>query len=440
MRAKLAIGAEGVIVVPPREAEALAMAPGADVEIVSARGAFGLIRRAGPPQSYFAGSLAALSVPEAIQVVHTSLKSGVLLLAYGSDPGRGARSDRPEQLRRRSIYFREGQVVFASSSERAERLGPVLLRHGIIGQDDLERAAHLVKSGRPLGQVLVDQGILDSGQLYEGLTIQVREILLGACLESEGEFAFLEGPHDEASAVKLPERTRDLLLEGLRRVAEADELARQLGGRGAILRRAGEPAEEVGEAEAAFLDAVDGDRTAAECASAAGLGLLEGLRAASALVAAGALEAPGPEAAAEEGEEEVFSTTVSPAGEEDAGPAPARPFETYRRIFRRVYEAVLAVQPEAQRRFNSYFDRLSPKQQPVFEGVWLDEAGDMDVAQILVNVNSGGAYKGAAARARALEALEDLLAFMLFEAKNCLPRSDAEALLREVGRMQMGKA
>jgi hypothetical protein len=437
VRAKLAIGADGVIVVPPREAEALAMAPGADVEIVSARGAFGLIRRAGPPLAYFAGSLAALSVPEAIQVVHASLKSGVLLLAFGSEPARAVKPERPEQLRRRSIYFREGQVVFASSSARAERLGPVLLRHGVIGPDELERATHLVKSGRPLGQVLVDQGILDSGQLYEGLTLQVREIVLGACLEGEGEFAFLEGPHDEANAVRLSERTRDLLLEGMRRLEEVDELARRVGGRDAVLRRAGEPDRDLGEAESAFLEAVDGIRTAAECASVSGLGLLDGLRAAVALVSGGALEAPGA-AEAPGDEEEVFSMRV--AASDDGGPAPARPFETYRRIFRRVYEAVLAVQPEARRRLNSYFDRLGPKQQPIFEGVWLDEQGDMDVAQILVNVNATGAHKGAAARARALESLEDLLAFMLFEAKNCLPRSEAEALLREVGRIQMGKA
>ncbi len=77
---------------------------------------------------------------------------------------------------------------------------------------------------------------------------------------------------------------------------------------------------------------------------------------------------------------------------------------------------------------------------PVFEGVRIAEDGDMDVAQILVNVPSGGAYKGAAARARALEALEEFLAFALFEAKNRLPRTEAERLLREVGRMQVGKA
>jgi hypothetical protein len=57
-----------------------------------------------------------------------------------------------------------------------------------------------------------------------------------------------------------------------------------------------------------------------------------------------------------------------------------------------------------------------------------------------VNVTSTGAYQGAAARARSLEALEDLLAFALFEAKNCLPKPDADALLRDVGRMQVGKA
>jgi hypothetical protein len=35
--------------------------------------------------------------------------------------------------------------------------------------------------------------------------------------------------------------------------------------------------------------------------------------------------------------------------------------------------------------------------------------------------------------------LEDYMAFSLFEAKNILPKSEAESLLRDVGRMQMGR-
>jgi hypothetical protein len=438
VRAKLAIGAEGIIVVPPREAEALAMAPGSEVELVSARGAFGLLRRTGPAQAYFAGSLAALSVAEVVQVVFTSLKSGVLLLALGGEAERAARADTPDRLRRRSVYFREGQVVFASSTDPAERLGPVLVRSGLVSRDDLDRASRLVRSGRPLGQVLVDQGILDSGRLYEGLSLQVKEVLLGAFLESEGEFAFLEGPHDESNAVKLRERTRDLLLEGMRRMDEVERLAQQLGGRGAVLGRAGDPDRAPTASEAALLAAVDGRRTLAEASSASGLGLYEGVRAAAALVAAGALSAP---AAAEPAahEQEVFSVSMSPARADDA-PAAERPFETYRRIFRRVYEVVRAVQPEARQRLNSWFERLGPKQRAVFEGARLGADGDVDVSRILANVSASGAYQGAAARARALEALEDFLAFALFEAKNCLPRADAETLLREVGRIQMGKA
>ena len=76
----------------------------------------------------------------------------------------------------------------------------------------------------------------------------------------------------------------------------------------------------------------------------------------------------------------------------------------------------------------------------MFEGVQIDGDGNMDVAQVLANVEASGQYQGAAARARSLEALEELLAFALFEAKNRLPRAEAERLLREVGRMQVGKA
>ncbi len=377
MRAKLTIGPEGQLAVPPRQAEALGLGGGGDVDVVSARGAFALVvpARADAPKAWFAGSLASLTVAEVVQFVFSSLKSGVLLVAAGADAAR--RPNEPERLRRKSLYFKDGQVVFASSSDPADRLGPVLLEHDLVAPGDLERCSKLVKSGRPLGQVLEDEGILTSAQLYEGITLQVKRIFLSAFLESEGEFAFLEGPTDERNEVKLPERTRDLILQGMKRLEEAEQ------------RRA--------EAERAR-----GAPTEMEVAI------------------------------------EVEIATPPPGRR--AVPRASGPFETYRRIFKRVYAAVASVEQDAAVRLNGYFDRLPDKKRPVFEGVRIDEDGEMDVAQILVNVQSGGAYKGAAARARALEALEEFLAFALFEAKNRLPRAEAERLLREVGKMQVGKA
>jgi hypothetical protein len=435
MRATVSVGAAGELVLPPREAEALGLAKGGEADVVSAQGAFALVApvRGEAPRAWFAGSLAALTVPEVVQFVFTSLKSGVLLLSFGGEGDRAEASDRPEALRRKSVYFRDGQVVFASSSDPADRLGEVLVRAGVIAPEDQERCAPLVGSTRPLGQVLVDQGLLTSAQLYEGIALQVKGILLDAFVELEGTFAFLEGAHDERNAVKLKERTRDLLLEGMKRVEEAERLALSLGGRDAVLARTGDAAG-AGRIEARLVAAVDGRRTLAQAAHHAGLGLLDALRAATALVAADVLAASP---AAPPPEEVVVEVEVPVPLER---PRASGPFETYRRIFRHVHGRLLAASPDARARLNSYFERLPASQRPIFAGLELDDAGELDVAQVLVNVSATGAYHGAAAKARSLEALEDLLAFALFEVKNCLPKPEADALLREVGRMQVGKA
>src|SRR5690606_6043310 len=129
---------------------------------------------------WFAGSLTSLTVAEVVQFVFASLKTGVLLLAFGE---KEARPDAPERLRRKSIYFRDGQVVFASSSEPRHRLGPVLEAAGLVDPAELARCSRLVQGGRPLGQVLVDEGVLTAGQLYEAIGLQVKQIFLDAFVE-----------------------------------------------------------------------------------------------------------------------------------------------------------------------------------------------------------------------------------------------------------------
>jgi hypothetical protein len=378
VRAKLTIGPAGEIALPARQAESLGLSGGGEVDFVTARGACALVvpARGDQARAWFAGSLASLTVAEVVQFVFSSLKTGVLLLAFG---GEGAPPDEPDRLRRKSIYFKDGQVVFASSSDPRDRLGSVLEEAAIVETDDLERCSRLVRSGRPLGQVLVDEGILTSAQLYEAITAQVKRIFLAAFVEAGGEFAFLEGPLDDQSLVKLPERTRDLILQGMKRLEESERLRAEAG----AASGAGADAPEV---------------------------VIE-------------VEVPAPGAA-----------------ERARVPRAAGPFETYRRIFARVHAALAAVEPDAAERLNTWFDRLPDKRRAIFEGVRMGDGGELDVAAVLVNVNATGAYRGAAARARSLEALEEFLAFALFEAKNRLPELEAERLLRDVGRMQVGKA
>lgn len=444
MRARLSVGAEGEIALPQQGAEALGLAEGTEVDVVAARGGFALVTPAAGEgaRAWFAGSLTSLTVPEVIQFIFTTLKSGSLVLAFGADARRAAEAGVGARPHRRTIYFREGQVVFASSTDPADRLGAILWRQGIVPQAELDRCSKLIRAGRPLGQVLVDERILTSGQLYEAITIQVKEILLAASLEQEGEFAFIEGPFDESNSVKLDERTRDLLLQSLKRVEEVEQLAAQVGGRGGILVRGGADTEGLEGPEGKLISLANGRRTVAEIASEAGLGLYEMLRLAAPLVQAEALAVSEAEPAAPEPPpEDDAGIDIEIEHEAPAPPVPkaSGPFETYRRIFKYVYDELSKRQPDTLQRLNSYFDRLPAKQRALFEGVRLDADGEMDVSVVLLNASAGGA-KAAIAKARSLEALENFLAFSLFEVKNRVAKGAADKLLREVGRMQVGKA
>jgi hypothetical protein len=446
VRTTLSVGADGQIALPQQGVEALGLAEGAEVDLVAARGGFALVTPANgeAPSAWFAGSLASLTVPEVIQFIFTTLKSGSLVLAFGADARRAAEGGAGARPHRRTLYFREGQVVFASSSDPADRLGSILWRQGIVPQEELDRCGKLIRTGRPLGQVLVDERILTSGQLYEAITIQVKEIVLAACLEQEGEFAFIEGPFDESNTVKLDERTRDLLLQGMKRIEEVEQLAEQVGGRGGILVPESTDAAELEGPEGKLIGLVDGRRTLSELASESGLGLYEALRLAAGLVQGGALSVgqAEPEEPAPPPEEDVAIDIHIEA--EAPAPAPkasraSGPFETYRRIFQHVYANLSKHQPDTLARLNSYFDRLPAKQRALFEGVRLDTDGEMDVSIVLMNASAGGA-RAPIAKARSLEALENFLAFALFEVKNRMPKPAADALLREVGKMQVGKA
>jgi hypothetical protein len=397
-------------------------------------GTEGELRAPRDGRPWLAGTLTALTIIEVVQLIFSSLKTGVLRLSFAG-PGGAAASGRPH---RRSLYFREGQLVFAASSEPCDRLGPVLWRAGLVGWDALARFGAEVAPGRPLGQVLVDGGVITASDLYAGVTAQVREILFEAFLDSEGEFLFVEGPHGEGNEVRIPERTRDLLLEGLKRVEETERLLAVVGGRGARLARAGAPPAGASEFTLRLLEALQGCQTFTEAADQSRLGLHFALREAARLLESGLVvradqpvTSPGIEV-----EVEVGPAVADPA----PGTRPSGPFELYRRIFRKVHAALAAARPGAERRLDSYFERVPEHRRFVFDGVGFDADGDLDVARVLANVTGTGSYRGAAARARSLEGLEELLTFALFEVKNVLPRDAAEQLLREVGKMQVGKA
>jgi hypothetical protein len=91
----------------------------------------------------------------------------------------------------KEIFFKEGWIVSARTTQSEERLGNFLLQRELIISSDLEDMAARAKAGEVrLGTFLVKAGLLTGKELHELLEFQVKEILSGLFAWKDGDFYF----------------------------------------------------------------------------------------------------------------------------------------------------------------------------------------------------------------------------------------------------------
>lgn len=81
----------------------------------------------------------------------------------------------------RHLFFNGGQLVFASSSDRFDSLGEMMLREGGISQAQFEEASELMKTGQRFGSALAEMGVLSvdeiTGWIQRQLTLITFSVL-----------------------------------------------------------------------------------------------------------------------------------------------------------------------------------------------------------------------------------------------------------------------
>jgi hypothetical protein len=95
----------------------------------------------------------------------------------------------------KSIHIRDGQIIFAMSTDANDRLGECLVKAGKITQANLDYALTLYRKHmglKKMGAVLVESGLVPPKELFSGLKIQVKEIIFSLFLWREGEYRFEE--------------------------------------------------------------------------------------------------------------------------------------------------------------------------------------------------------------------------------------------------------
>jgi hypothetical protein len=362
-----------------------------------------------PPDliGFFAGNLGSLFMEDVFSYVLSGIRSGQLIVQH-------------HQLRR-TVTFRDGQVVFATSTERYERLGAVLVQLGLLSSEQLTLAIAQVTPTRRIGQVLTTEGMVSEANLYNAMTYLVREVVLNLFEMMEGSFLFLEAQAPLSDVVKLPERTRDLVIQGIKRGEATTRMRRHFPedvrvgvgpegfppGEEALANKA-RPGVTLKELRAAFEGSIHAFLTWVE----------ERVRGGSLVI-----------------EPVVPPTPVRPKPTlEMVGSELLGPEERYNLLLALVYRAVEEMGRDVGM-FQSFLQSPPQGLEEAYAGVRLGPDGRVDVDQIRRNVAGGGE---ALSRALTLEALDAFVSYALFSAQNVLPQDLADQLSMTYRALQEG--
>jgi len=212
------------------------------------------------------GPLRELALTDVFQLLDLSRKTGTLTIA-------------PEgRLRNPALVrFDRGAVVGAELGQAYERLGHLLLRAGKVTEAQVEaaRRAQRYAQGKPLGTILVEQGVVTEDDVRRQLRFQIQEIVFELVQWKEGYFRFEEGPVGQNGMISVRVSTESLLMEAARRIDEWSTLETKVPHMGVVPVLVGEsdgPALDLHPSEWEVLAEIDGTRTLKEIAAALGRG------------------------------------------------------------------------------------------------------------------------------------------------------------------------
>lgn len=137
----------------------------------------------------------------------------------------------------RSVYFFRGDVVWASSSAPADRLGEFLLQRGKITREQLTIAAR--DGERRIGRACVDRGFLAAHELYAVVQAQLTEIFDRTLATEHGTWAFSRVSSAQLADSQIHLSTQGLLVDALRRLDELQIYRQRIRTSDVLVQRVG---------------------------------------------------------------------------------------------------------------------------------------------------------------------------------------------------------
>jgi hypothetical protein len=340
------------------------------------------------------GALAETTVPDLFRSIVRSSETAVLSLdAIG-------RND--------TIYFSEGRLVFAASTDPDVGLAETLLRSGELTIAQYNHAMERLVVQRRIGGLLCELGYLKPEDLTRSIERQANAIVLNAMAYRTGSYTIEFTDHVPDGIISLPLATERLILDGVRRIEYWSLITRGVG----RLDRTLEPVAnadartfqlELNDDESHVLSLLSDPQTVEELCARSYLSNFQTLRTIWGLLAVNLIQ--DAEVAAVDEKRTAVETEYELEGL----------VEKYNGVFQRVFALVFQ---KIGDHIYDFADRvalhLSPGTLPYLSGITFVNEGRIDFDQLLNNLYASGSRDhGAVVRT----VLDELLSGWLFEVK-----------------------
>ncbi len=153
------------------------------------------------------GNLRTMQLEELLQWLSQSKKSGTLEIASGNVE--------------KKIFFKDGRILSSASNKPEEHLGHFLVGHGLLSEEQLNRAIKLQEKSRMmLGMILVSEGVLAEEDLARTLRLKAEESIYDIFSWDEGDFRFVDDVLPDNAMVPMQMDVTGIVMEGIQRVDE----------------------------------------------------------------------------------------------------------------------------------------------------------------------------------------------------------------------------
>ncbi len=132
-------------------------------------------------------------------------------------------------VQKKYIYFRSGEILYATSVRDEDRFGAFLIRFELLNNEQLAQGLELhEKTGKMLGESLVQLGFLDTAQLAEHLQRLVKGIVFDIFTWKEGDFEFLDDRKPPMDADFKPLSVAELIEEGKQKAGQWTQIQKTI--------------------------------------------------------------------------------------------------------------------------------------------------------------------------------------------------------------------